>query len=70
MATGALGMKDTGFDGKLYTPCCRIIIDGFAPDAHELRVDCPQCGEHWLFRKVVYKGIIDCIRVDEYGRRR
>lgn len=50
---------------RLYTPCCKALVEGFAEDGPEKRCvarDCPACGAGWVFTDRPQRGIIDAER--------
>lgn len=51
------------FEGKLITPCCRVIVDGFDPNKMSKDVTCPSCFAVIRFTKNPIKGIIDAERI-------
>lgn len=50
------------FEGKLWMPCCKTIVEGFDSGNTVIRT-CPECGRKFVFAKVIGKGVIDAREV-------
>lgn len=50
------------FEGKLWMPCCKTIVEGFEK-GNTITRTCPECQRQFVFVKVISRGVIDARQV-------
>lgn len=50
------------FEGKLWMPCCKTIVDGFDKGGMVTRT-CPECGREFVFQKDNSRRVINAREV-------